>query len=165
MEYEFRLSELVKVINPQSTRFGEIGEIILIDKSRTFPYDMKFGDDSSTYRFRKSDLKSPNKLNSQDKTKLLSERSIGDLHREICEELNDICVRKNKDYGDSFKATMDEFGVISLAIRLNDKMMRLKQLIKAEAEVKDESLKDTLMDMCNYCVLGLIELNKKEEQK
>ncbi len=87
-------------------------------------------------------------------------KDISDLHNEICQRLNDICTRKNKDYKNSFSDTWDEFGIISLVIRLNDKMLRLKQLSKYDAQVKDESLKDTLMDMANYCILGVIELEK-----
>ena len=91
-------------------------------------------------------------------------KDISDLHNEICQRLNDICTRKNKDYKNSFSDTWDEFGVISLVIRLNDKMLRLKQLSKYEAQVKDESLKDTLMDMANYCILGIIELEKNSDK-
>ena len=84
---------------------------------------------------------------------------------DICKELNDICVRKNNDYNNSFSDTWNEFGIMSLVIRLNDKMLRLKQLSKNEAQVKDESILDTLKDMANYCLLGVIEMEKDLDGK
>ena len=70
-----------------------------------------------------------------------------DLHREICERLNKIYTAKNKDYGDSFGEGFQEYGLTMAAIRLDDKLHRFKQLIKQEAEVKDESaLRDAPCD-------------------
>ena len=42
-------------------------------------------------------------------------------------------------------------------IRLEDKLSRLKTLIKSENKV-DESIEDTLMDLANYAIMTLIEL-------
>lgn len=82
-------------------------------------------------------------------------------HLSICEELNDVYKRKNADYGDSFGQQYAEFGIISSAIRLEDKMKRFKQLIKNEAQVKDESIEDTLLDLANYAIMTVIELRGK----
>lgn len=114
----------------------------------------KINNNLDEYRFKKID-------NEIEMDYIHKTKDISDLHNEICQRLNDICTRKNKDYKNSFSDTWDEFGIISLVIRLNDKMLRLKQLSKYDAQVKDESLKDTLMDMANYCILGIIELEKE----
>ena len=78
-------------------------------------------------------------------------------HASICEELNEIYARKNHDYGDSFGKGYAEYGIVMAVIRLEDKLNRLKSLIKAEALVKDESINDTLMDLANYAIMTVIE--------
>ena len=78
-------------------------------------------------------------------------------HASICEDLNEIYARKNHDYGDSFGKGYAEYGMVMAVIRLEDKLNRLKSLIKAEALVKDESINDTLMDLANYAIMTVIE--------
>lgn len=81
-------------------------------------------------------------------------------HEDICKELTYIYDKKNADYGDSFGQLYNEFGPTSLAIRLSDKLTRFKTLIKQDAQVKDESIEDTLLDMANYCILGIMKMRK-----
>ncbi|MDS1005380.1 DUF1599 domain-containing protein [Clostridium sporogenes] len=78
-------------------------------------------------------------------------------HNEICEELNKIYKNKNHDYGDSFGETYSKLGIISAITRITDKVNRLQSLCTKDALV-DESIKDTLMDLANYAVMTLIEL-------
>jgi len=78
-------------------------------------------------------------------------------HMEICKELNNLYTRKNHDYGDSFGKGFKEYGMVMPIIRLEDKLSRLKALIKTENKV-DESIEDTLMDLANYSIMTLIEL-------
>jgi len=80
------------------------------------------------------------------------------LHKNICNYLTETYESKNKDYGDSFSKQFQEYGLISSAIRLEDKLSRFKNLIKNEAQVKDESIEDTLLDMANYAILTVMEL-------
>lgn len=82
-------------------------------------------------------------------------------HREICEKLNLIYKAKNKDYGNSFSKQFEEYGITSSAIRIEDKFLRFKNLIKNEAEVKDESIEDTLLDLANYAIMSVMELRKE----
>lgn len=84
--------------------------------------------------------------------------------REITDYMYQIYEKKNADYGDSFSKTYDEFGLTASAIRINDKTERFKKLIKQEAQVQDESIKDTLLDLANYAVLTLMEMSKREAQ-
>jgi hypothetical protein len=85
-----------------------------------------------------------------------------ELHRTICAELSDIYLTKNKSYGDAFGKTFQELGIISAVTRMTDKMERIKSLCKGAAE-NDESLKDTLRDLANYCVMTLIEMEENNE--
>lgn len=81
--------------------------------------------------------------------------------REITDYMYQIYEKKNADYGDSFSKTFDEFGLTASAIRINDKTERFKKLIKQNAQVQDESIKDTLLDLANYALLTLMEMSKK----
>ena|SRR5699024_10454814 len=85
-------------------------------------------------------------------------------HDKILCEIHDMYERKNKDYGNSFSEQFEEYGLLSLTIRLDDKLRRLKQLGKnnGEASVKDESIEDTLLDLANYAIMGAMELRKEK---
>ena len=95
-------------------------------------------------------------------TKIFNESNI-DLHKKILDEIYDTYKRKNADYGNSFGEQFIEYGLLSAVIRLHDKMRRLKQLLKNEAQVKDESIRDTLLDLANYAIMTIMELDKKNE--
>lgn len=68
---------------------------------------------------------------------------------------------KNHDYGNSFEQSLDKFGLLAAVVRMGDKMNRIESLSKKEAEVKDESIKDTLLDLANYAIMTVMWLNKK----
>lgn len=82
-----------------------------------------------------------------------------DVHKKICRDLNELYVRKNADYGDSFGKSFEEYGLTMSCIRLEDKLNRIKSLSKHEAQVSDESIIDTLMDLANYSIMTLVELD------
>ena len=85
-------------------------------------------------------------------------------HYAICQKLNQVYKAKNHDYGDSFSDTYKKLGIISAVTRLSDKMNRLMSLaVSHEAQVKDEKIEDTLLDMANYAIMTLIELGYELE--
>lgn len=84
-------------------------------------------------------------------------------HALVCKELNDLYKRKNHDYGDSFHDSYLQWGLPMVAIRLGDKYNRFCNLIKTQAEVKDESIRDTLVDIANYAILAVMELNNEKK--
>lgn len=82
-----------------------------------------------------------------------------EIHKNICDSLNDLYKKKNQDYGDSFSKSYKEYGLTMSCIRLEDKLNRLKSLNKnGNAQVKDESIQDTLMDLANYAIMTILEL-------
>ena len=85
-------------------------------------------------------------------------------HAEICKTLNEIFVAKNADYGDSFSETYRKLGLISAVTRISDKTSRLQSLSRREALVKDESIRDTLLDLANYAVMTAMELDARNRQ-
>ena len=86
-------------------------------------------------------------------------------HSEITKQLNEIYIAKNTDYGDAFGDTFKKLGIISAVTRIVDKTNRLMSLsakTEAERNVKDETIKDTLMDLANYALMTLIEMEESE---
>ena len=47
---------------------------------------------------------------------------------QITTQMNQIYQAKNKDYGNSFSSTLDDFGLVAGVVRLFDKMNRIKTL-------------------------------------
>lgn len=87
------------------------------------------------------------------------------LHYAICQKLNQVYKAKNHDYGDSFGDTYKKLGIISAVTRLSDKMNRLMSLaVSHDAQVKDEKIEDTLLDMANYAIMTLIELGYEVDE-
>lgn len=71
--------------------------------------------------------------------------------------------KKNADYGNSFAETIHEFGFIPAVARINDKLKRVKNIVKGkDMNIKDESMRDNLMDIANYCVLTIMELDNQK---
>lgn len=80
-------------------------------------------------------------------------------HKKLCDSLNDTYRKKNADYGDSFGKGFAEYGMMMPVIRLEDKFLRFKRLaLSGEQNVKDESIKDTLLDLANYALMTIVEM-------
>lgn len=87
-------------------------------------------------------------------------------HFEIVTTLNQLYASKNSDYGDSFGETYRKLGIISALTRISDKYNRLISLStkpEEERKVKDESIQDTLLDLSNYCIMTVIEMEAEKE--
>lgn len=80
------------------------------------------------------------------------------LHKKVCERLNKIYCQKNHDYGDSFHQSFLEEGMAMPRIRLTDKLLRFKNLTRNKAEVVEESMVDTLLDLANYAIMTIMEI-------
>lgn len=86
---------------------------------------------------------------------ILTRNNKDNLSKEDIIESNRILFeKKNKDYGNSF----EDFAIIGIIVRLNDKINRILNLSKSETKelVVDESIEDTINDLYNYCMIGLI---------
>lgn len=67
------------------------------------------------------------------------------------DEIIELVVRKNHDYGDAWQ----QFGIFTPLVRLNDKILRVEKLSNSEALVAGENITDTLIDMVGYSLLAL----------
>lgn len=70
---------------------------------------------------------------------------------------------KNHDYGNSFDKSLDKFGLTASVVRMGDKMNRIESLMNKDIAVKDESIRDTLLDLANYCVMTSMWLENKNK--
>lgn len=86
-------------------------------------------------------------------------------HGELCGYLTETYEKKNADYGNSFGDMFSELGIITAVTRIGDKFNRIKNLVKnSTINVKDESVIDTLLDMANYCIMTVIEIEKQNAE-
>lgn len=85
-------------------------------------------------------------------------------HSEICKDLTALYEAKNVKYDNSFAKTFSEYGPESVLLRLDDKISRAKFLLRNPATPPgDETVKDTLMDLANYAIMGIMELFPQAE--
>ena len=85
---------------------------------------------------------------------------------QITNEMFDLYKRKNADYGNSVAKTFDEWGLASFLVRMEDKLNRVTTLTKRTGEVRvaDERIEDTLLDLANYSIMALIELDRVKSE-
>ena len=90
-----------------------------------------------------------------------------DRHMDICKHLNQVYEYKNHDYGDSFHGTFVEEGMAMARIRLSDKLGRFKKLSRegSKQKVNDESIRDTLLDLANYAIMTVMEMDILAEEE
>lgn len=133
-------------------------------------FDMdRFGKELSDFGFTYKQIADVERIMSKSFQKIettptinpVKDESSSDFHKKICDELNELYRRKNNDYGDSFHKTFIEEGMAMVRIRLSDKLNRLKYLTKKKRhqEVSDESIRDTLMDLANYTIMSIMEID------
>jgi len=85
--------------------------------------------------------------------------------KQITLEMYEMFARKHMDYGlnnialggDLTNQEDKKFSLTGLAIRLTDKISRLKNLlINGKNYVKGEGMEDTFIDIANYGIIGLL---------
>ena len=83
----------------------------------------------------------------------------------IANQMVDTYKRKNADYGDSFSESLDRYGAVAAHVRISDKINRLRSLVvrKQTAQVKDESIADTFLDLACYAIMRLVYIEMKSE--
>ena len=66
--------------------------------------------------------------------------------------------KKNTDYGDAFA----KYGIIGVLMRIEDKIQRSLSITKNGVNlVKDENIRDTLLDLHNYAAMGLMLIDEE----
>lgn len=83
--------------------------------------------------------------------------------KQLTQQMSETFANKRSDYGQTTTETYDRYGPASLLIRMYDKLGRLDNLLgKQQMKVKEESVYDTLLDLANYAIIAIIELEKRK---
>lgn len=92
----------------------------------------------------------------------MSKVSNEELFRSTLVEMESTYHRKNADYGNSFEEMYRKVGAIYPLIHLSEKLARIEQLTQSDKgpRVTEESLRDSLLDLANYSVMWITELDK-----
>ena len=90
---------------------------------------------------------------------------LSEEYKRISEEMYEMFARKHMDYGlnnislggDLKNPNDKKFSLTGLAIRLTDKISRLRNLLtNGKNYVKGESMEDTFVDVANYGIIGML---------
>ena len=95
---------------------------------------------------------------------MVDSRTNHDNHEYLLYILHAQYVAKNADYGNSFSETFERFGLTAPVVRMWDKLQRIETLSRQDAKVKDESIRDTLLDLANYAIMTVMELDDKHKE-
>lgn len=104
-----------------------------------------------------------NKENLEPKIHECSSAEDAKTFKSITDKMSDTYKRKNHDYGNAFSEMYDELGINYGYGKIREKVNRIKTLKDNEAQVANEPLEDALLDCANYCILTLMEYQKRKE--
>lgn len=88
----------------------------------------------------------------------------------LVKQMTDITKKKNHDYSWTELAfrnfeMVEQLGICSveegIMVRITDKLTRMSNLLRSDAQVKDESILDTLLDCANYLLILRIYIETK----
>ena len=96
------------------------------------------------------------------KPSAFTKQSTGDADafRDILNGMYGTFKAKNHDYGNSFSELFAECGMTYAYGHMAEKLKRVKSLMSDEAKVNGESMRDSLLDLANYAILTIMELDK-----
>ncbi len=83
-------------------------------------------------------------------------KTLDQAYRQVLEELFEMFLKKHKDYGKGNILANKDLGI---AIRMSEKVERLKNLLMKEAmgeKPVNESIDETFIDMAVYGVIGVL---------
>lgn len=85
-------------------------------------------------------------------------------HLDLCNEFHNTYLAKNDDYGDAFSKLYAEVGFLAAYTKIADKFYRIQSLSKKGEENRkvNETMRDSLMDLANYCMMCVMEMDNAE---
>ena len=95
--------------------------------------------------------------------------STSDKIKAVTEELTEILLAKNHDYGNSalsLPLLKPSIGTEwAILVRMGDKIARLKTLLNSGGAKVQETIDDTVLDLAGYCVLFLVARRKVDNER
>lgn len=92
--------------------------------------------------------------------KTANKKTDADRFKEITDKMFETFKAKNHDYGSSFSNLFKECGMTYAYGHMAEKLERVKSLMKDESKVRGEGMKDSLLDLANYAILTVMEIDK-----
>ena len=77
----------------------------------------------------------------------------------FCEKQHDYGARNISLGGDMENNEDKQLALIGVAIRLNDKVQRLLNLVKSNSDPKNESIRDAFLDISNYGAIAQVVMD------
>ena len=87
----------------------------------------------------------------------------GVTFRDICNQMIELNIRNSNDYGASYQNLLREFGDVAAVIPLQNKLDRIKNIIRKGGKANNESLQDSVLDLACYAVMYLVGLENRED--
>ena len=83
-------------------------------------------------------------------------------YKTVHTEALSLFTKKNQDYGDAFA----NYGPVGVIVRMGDKINRLASVTGSSVTlVKNETIRDTLIDLHNYAAMAIMLMDEKEKPK
>lgn len=130
-----------------------VNKNIILSGSKEFYEEFYPGFPIQKYKAKQNDVESSIKQVSQNNA---------ELFHKIITDIEQTYLAKNKDYGNSFEESLNEYGEVAGLVRIGDKLNRANNLSKNKANVTDESKIDTYLDMAVYNIMMAMWLMKQE---
>lgn len=153
---DYKIGEKVRIIFAKDTKLiGVIGRVTHVNEQMVAV-------SYSTTRGQECVWLTEGQVERVDKTLILT-----DYEKEfaaLTDEMRSTFVKKNRDYGSSFADTIKRFGYPTAVARIHDKYMRVENMVLGQEMLVEESMRDNLMDIANYCLMTVMELDRDKIQ-
>lgn len=80
-------------------------------------------------------------------------QTLDEAYKQVEEELLQMFLRKHKDYGKGNILSVKELGI---ALRISEKIERIKHLLMQEGNPVNESVEETWIDIGVYAILAVL---------
>lgn len=80
-------------------------------------------------------------------------KHLDEAFEQVCKEISDLFVKKHHDYGKENILEIEELGI---ALRIQEKVSRIKNLMLKQERPTNESLEDSWNDIAVYAVIALL---------
>ena len=117
-----------------------------------------YGDDSTFDRLQGWD----DNL-SADARKKIDDEFVADVWR-ILDQAGNLLIKKHADYGPKNISLSPGGPLNGLRVRMWDKTARINNLLDSKVEPSNESLRDSFLDLLNYCAIAMLVLDEKWPQ-
>ena len=114
-----------------------------------------YGDDNSSDRLQGWDY-----YLSTDASKRIDDEFIADVWR-ILDTAGNLLIKKHSDYGPKNISQSPGGPLNGLRVRMWDKTARINNLLDSNVQPSNESLRDSFLDLLNYCAIAMMVLDGK----